>query len=163
VDQSGHVEQKRQWSGSTNPLIFESSASRRETMSRIEPKPETLSRDGAIDILRTELLKLAGDEVSICKVAAEKNIFCRGLHRLSDAELRRRFAWINAKNPRMPRAEMEELVDRWQLARQDVDGLPTACDVQQLEHDGCRGWDDFSNEDLSRFCLELTGRNVVVN
>jgi hypothetical protein len=132
-------------------------------MSRIESKPETLSRDGAIDILRAELLKLAGDEVSICRIAAEKNIFCRGLHRHSDAELRQRFPWINAKDPRMPRAEMEELVDRWQLARQEVDDLPTACDVQQLEHDGCRGWDDFSNEDLSRFCLELTGRNVVVN
>jgi len=113
-------------------------------MPRIETKPETMSRDGAIDILRAELMKLAGDEVSICKVAAEKNIFCRGLHRFSDIELRRRFDWINAKNPRMPRAEMEEIVDRWQLARQDVDNLPTACDVQQLEHDGCRGWDDFS-------------------
>lgn len=132
-------------------------------MARIEPKPETLSRDGAIDVLRAELLKLAGDDVSICKIAAEKNIFCRGLHRHSDIELRRRFAWINARNPRMPRAEMEELVDRWQLARQEVDDLPTACDVQQLEHDGCSGWDDFSNEDLSRFCLELTGRKVVVN
>jgi hypothetical protein len=132
-------------------------------MPRIELKPETMSRDGAIDILRTELLKLAGDEVSICKVAAEKNIFCRGLHRFSDIELRRRFDWINAKNPRMPRVGMEEIVDRWQLARQDVDNLPTACDVQQLEHDGCRGWDDFSNEELSRFCLELMGRKVVVN
>jgi hypothetical protein len=63
----------------------------------------------------------------------------------------------------MPRAEMEEIVDRWQLARQDVDNLSTACDVQQLEHDSCRGWDDFSNEELSRFCLELMGRKVVVN
>ncbi len=132
-------------------------------MSRIESKPETLSRDGAIDILRTELLKLAGDDVSICKIAAEKNIFCRGLHRHKDVELRRKFDWINSRNPRMTRAEMEEMVDRWQLARQEVADLPAACDVQQLEHDGCHGWDDFSNEDLSRFCLELTGRTVIVN
>ena len=132
-------------------------------MSRIESNPETLTRGGAIDILRAELLKLAGDDVSICKVAAEKNIFCRGLRRHSDVELRRQFSWINATNPRMPRAEMEELVDRWQLARQEVEDLPSACDVQQREHDGCRGWDDFSNEELSRFCLELTGRKVVVN
>ena len=132
-------------------------------MARIETKPETLSRNGAIDILRAELVKLAGDDASICKVAAEKSIFCRGLHRHSDIELRRQFDWINAKNPRMPRAEMEEIVDRWQLARQEVDNLPTACDVQQREHDGCRGWDDFTNEDLSRFCLELMGHKVVVN
>lgn len=132
-------------------------------MSRIELKTETISRVGAIDVLRSELLKLAGDDVSICKLAAEKNIFCRGFRRHSDIGLRRRFDWINARNPRMPRVEMEEVVDRWQLARQEVAQLPTACDVEQLEHDGCRGWDDFSNEELSRFCLELTGRNVLVN
>lgn len=132
-------------------------------MSRVEPNPQTISRDGAIYILRAELLRLAGDDVSICKLAAEKNIFCRGFHRHSDVELRRRFDWINEKNPRLPRAAMEEVVDRWQLARQEVDGLPTACDVQQREHDGCRGWDDFSNEELSRFCHELMGRNVIVH
>ncbi|HXH42037.1 MAG TPA: hypothetical protein VNN08_25660 [Thermoanaerobaculia bacterium] len=131
-------------------------------MPRIESNPETLTRSGAIDLLRAELMKLAGDDASICKIAAEKNIFCRGLHRHSDAELRRQFPWISAKNPRMPRAEMEDLLDRWQLARQEVDQLPTACDVQQREHDGCRGWDDFSDEELSRFCLELAGRKVVV-
>jgi hypothetical protein len=132
-------------------------------MARIESKPQTLSREGAIDIIRAELLKLAGSDVSICRLAAEKNIFCRGFHRNSDIELRRKFDWINEKNPRMPRAELEAIVDRWQLARQEVDQLPTACDVQQLEHDGCHGWDDFSNEELSRFCRELTGRAVVVN
>ena len=102
-------------------------------MPQTAQKPETLSRSGAIDILRDELIKLAGDEASICKVAAEKNIFCRGLHRFSDVELRHRFDWINAKNPRMPRAEMEAVVDRWQLARQEVDNLPTACDVPRIE------------------------------
>ena len=132
-------------------------------MSQTESTPETLSRAGTIDILRQELIKLAGDDVSICKLAAEKNVFCRGLHRHSDAELRRDFSWINGKNPRLPRAEFEDVVDRWQLARQEVAALPTACDVQQQEHDGCRGWDDFTNEDLSRFCLELMGRQVAVN
>jgi hypothetical protein len=132
-------------------------------MVRTQPKPQTISRDGAIDILRAELLKRAGSDMSICKLAAEQNIFCRGFHRQSDVDLRRKFSWINAKNPRMPRAEMEDVVDRWQLARQEVDQLPTACDVQQREHDGCHGWDDFSNEELSQFCRELTGRAVVVN
>ena len=132
-------------------------------MSRIGLNAETISRVGAIDVLRSELLELAGEDVSICKLAAADNIFCRGFRHLSDVGLRRRFDWINARNPRMPRAELEEVVDRWQLARQEVAQLPTACDVEQLEHNGCRGWDDFSNEELSRFCLELTGRNVVVN
>ncbi len=132
-------------------------------MSQTELSPENTTREGAIDILRSELVKLAGGEVSICKLAAEKNIFCRGMHRHSDAGLRKKFDWINQKNPRMTREEMESLVDRWQLARQEVSQLPSACDVQQLEHDGCRGWDDFTNEELSQFCFELTGRKIVVN
>jgi hypothetical protein len=132
-------------------------------MARVERKPETISREGAIDLLRAELLKRAGDDVSVCKLAAEKNIFCRGFHRGSDADLRRRFHWIDEKDPAMPQAEVEEVVDRWQLARQEVNQLPTACDVQQREHDGCNGWTDFSNDELSRFCRELAGRDVVVN
>ena len=132
-------------------------------MTRVELKPETISRSGVIDILRGELMALAGDDASICKVAAERNIFCRGFQRHSDGELRRRFDWMDRKRPGLSRAGLEELVDCWQLARQEVDQLPTACDVQQREHDGCHGWDDFSNEELSRFCLELAGRNVLVN
>ncbi|MEA2416849.1 MAG: hypothetical protein QOI58_3506 [Thermoanaerobaculia bacterium] len=125
--------------------------------------PETLSRTGTIDVLRQALAKLAADDVSICKLAAERNVFCHGLHRQSLSALRRDFDWINRKNPHISGSDLEEVVDRWQLARQEVTGLPTACDVQQFEHDGCNGWDDFSNEELSRFCLELMGRNVVVN
>jgi len=132
-------------------------------MASLESNAEIISRGGAIDLLRAELLKLAGDEVSVCKVAAEKNIFCRGLHRHSDAALRRKFDWLNRKKQDMTRAELEEMVDSWQLARQEVDQLPVACDVQQGEHDGCSGWDDFSNDELSGFCRELTGREVVVN
>ena len=126
-------------------------------------KSEALTRDGAIDILRNELLKLAGDEMSVCKVAAEKNVFCRGLHRHSDAGLRRSFGWLNRKQPDTTRTELEGMVDSWQLARSEVKGLPLACDVQRLEHDGCRGWDDFSNEELSGFCRELTGLEIVVH
>lgn len=132
-------------------------------MSRSETNPETISRGGAIDLLRRELVKLADDDSSICKVAAERGIFCHGFKRFGDAELKRRFGWLNRKNPLMERAEFEELVNCWQLARQQVDHLPTSCDVQQREHDGCRGWDDFSNDELSAFCKELTGRSVVVN
>ena len=48
------------------------------------------------------------------------------------------------------------------MARQEVEGVPTACDVQQIEHDTCGGWDDFTNDDLTRFALELTGKSVRV-
>lgn len=131
-------------------------------MARARLKEKALTRTEAIDRLRDELLKLAGDEESVCKVAAEKNIFCQGFHRSSDGGLRRCYSWLDKKRPGMSRAELEDLANRWQLARQEVNQLPIACDVQQKEHDSCNGWDDFSNADLSRFYLELTGRDLVV-
>ena len=127
-----------------------------------QPKPETIAREEAVKLLRTELLKLVDDENSICKVAAEKGIFCNGFKRYSDFELRKRYRWIARKDRRYTREEIEDLANRWQLARQDVDELPLACDVQQHEHDACRGWDDFSNEELAKSLGQLTGRVVAV-
>jgi hypothetical protein len=123
---------------------------------------ETIAREEAIKILRGELLKLVDDENSICKIAAEKGIFCKGFQRYSDFELRKRYRWIARKDRRYTREEIEDLANRWQLARQDVDELPLACDVQQVEHDSCRGWDDFSSEELGRFIYQVTGRVIAV-
>src|SRR5947209_7323632 len=97
--------------------------------------PQTMSRESLIDALRSELARRANGEMSVCRLAAESGIFCRGFRRFSDKELRQRFGWIAKKNPRMPREELEAVADRWQMARQDVDGVAVACDVQQIEHD----------------------------
>jgi hypothetical protein len=131
-------------------------------MPQTQRKPESIGRSQAINFLRSELLKRMDGNTSACRFAATEGIFCRGFARFDDDELRRRFAWITNRRPNMSRQELEEVADRWQLARQDVDELPIACDVQQREHDMCHGWDDFSNEELSRFCFELTGQNIVV-
>ena len=127
-----------------------------------EAPRETIAREEAINILRSEFLKLVDEENSICKVAAEKGIFCKGFQRFSDFELRKRYRWIARKDRRYTREEIEDLANRWQLARQDVDELPLACDVQQAEHDSCRGWDDFSDDELAKFVGQLTGRVVAV-
>lgn len=118
-----------------------------------------ISRSDLIVALRDELSRRAGD-MSICKLAAQTGIFCKGFRRYSDAELKERYGWISKKNPDAPRGELEDLADRWQLAREEVLGAKTSCDVQQLEHDTCGGWDDFSDEDLAKFLRELTGRTV---
>ena len=97
--------------------------------------------------------------MSICKLAAQTGVFCKGFRRFSDDELKARFGWIAKKDPEMPRAQLEDVADRWQLARQDVLGALTSCDVQQLEHDSCGGWDDFTDEELTRFLRELGGRS----
>jgi hypothetical protein len=125
-------------------------------------KSAAISRPQIIDLLRAELLKRAGNEVSACKVATEQGIFCHGFAQYTDEELRRRYEWISRRRPKMSREELEEIADRWQMARQEVTHTPLACDVQQKLHDTCRGWDDFSNDDLVRFYFEMTGTDTVI-
>jgi hypothetical protein len=137
-------------------------ASHPQPRTQTDTRPETIAREEAVNLLRAEFLKLVDDEKSICKVAAERGIFCKGFERFSDFELRKRYQWIARKDRRYTREEIEDLANRWQLARQDVDELPLACDVQQIEHDSCRGWDDFSNEELAKFVYQMTGRTVAV-
>src|SRR5687767_15935164 len=131
-------------------------------MTNPRTKSELMPRSTIIAALRDELGRRAHGEMSICKLAAQTGVFCKGFRRYSDQQLKESYGWIAKKDPAMPRAELEEIADRWQLARQDVFGAQTSCDVQQLEHDSCGGWDDFSNDDLARFLRELTGRTVEV-
>jgi hypothetical protein len=118
-------------------------------------QPAVTSRESLIGRVRAELLRLAGNDQSICRLAAGRGIFCHGFSQFSDAVLRRRLEWIAARRTDASRAEMEELGDRWMQARQEVDGLPTSCDVQKVERDLCGGWDDFTDDDLTRFYDEL--------
>lgn len=131
-------------------------------MASAQTKSEFISRPALIAALREELMRRAGD-LSICKLAAQTGIFCKGFRRDSDEELKSRYGWIAQKNAGASREELEGIADRWQLARQDVLGAMTSCDVQQLEHDVCGGWDDFTDEQLAVFLRELTGRSVIVS
>ena len=114
-----------------------------------------ITRAEAIEGLRLTYARRLDSETSMCRYAADHNVFCRGFQRFSDRELRTRFNWIADKERAMSRETLEELINRWQLARQEVNGLPLACDVQQREHDACNGWADFSNEDLATFYAEV--------
>lgn len=122
----------------------------------------TITRRDAIRNLRRELMKSTDIENSVCKVAAERGIFCTGFQRYSDADLRSRYDWIVARNPLLSREDLERIANDWQLAQQEVHDLPIACDVQQRVHDTCRGWDDFTNDQLAKFYYQLTGQEVVV-
>lgn len=126
-------------------------------------KATPISRAAAVAMLREALARIAGPDASICKAAAERGIFCRGFRRDDDAALRDRYKWIDERRPGISRADLEDLGDRWQLARQELHQLPTACDVQAEEHDTCGGWDDFSAEELSRFIYEVMKTRVVVS
>ena len=121
-----------------------------------------INRTQAIDILRSELLKRLDGDTSVCRYAAEHGVMCHGFARWDDRELRENYKWIVSRRPGMSRKELEGIADRWQLARLEVSELPTSCDVEARIHDLCRGWDDFSNEDLSRYLLEISGRKFIV-
>ena len=98
----------------------------------------------------------------MCRVATDRGIFCQGYRKLGEADLKTRFAGIVKRRPGANRWQIEALGNQWELARQTVNDLPLACDVEQKEHGTCRGWDDFTNTDLSRYCAELLGQDVIV-
>ena len=122
----------------------------------------SLTRDEAISRLRNEFVAMTDDEHCMCRVAAERGIFCRGFNQFSDDELRRRYWWIVRRRPSLTREQLEQIANDWQLTQQEVKDVPVACDVQARLHDTCRGWDDFSNDQLAQVYQQLTGETVLV-
>ena len=120
---------------------------------------KTVTRDEAIELLRKKCVALVDDEHCLCDVASRMNILCGGFSQWTFAELKERYAWIAKKHPHITRKELEDLANRWQLARQFVSDSELACDNQQFEqlHQICQGWAGHGNEELARFCQELTG------
>ncbi|HXH40672.1 MAG TPA: hypothetical protein VNN08_18715 [Thermoanaerobaculia bacterium] len=121
-----------------------------------------MTRETAVARLRRKLITLQEEGKSVCRLAAEKNIFCRGFLRDGDDELRFRYAAVIENAAQLTRAELEERANAWQLERQQQEGTLLCCDVQYMGYETCRSWDDFSNEELSRFCGEMLGENVRV-
>lgn len=122
------------------------------------------SRAQAIDRLRKVLEAQCDGDRSICFVAARKDISCRGFAQWKVHELKERYPQIARNRPHLTRAEFEDLADRWQLARQFCLGTTLACDTQmQEEHfKTCRGWDEFTDEDLAGFVADLCAETVEV-
>jgi hypothetical protein len=132
----------------------------RKMTTKPTPAIETATREDVITRLRSQLMKFTDSENSVCKVAAEQGIFCNGFRRYTDDQLRDRYWWIVRKNPDITRAELETVANDWQLAQQEVFERPMACDVQQRVKDTCRGWNDFTNEQIGRFYFQMTGKEV---
>ena len=121
-----------------------------------------LTRAEAIDALRAKLLTLTDDEHSMCEVASKLHLYCGGFSQWKFDELRRRYAHIVKHRPHVSRPALEELANRWQLARQFVQGTLLACDTQTMERHTCHGWDGFSDEQLTQFYAELLGEPVEI-
>jgi len=122
-----------------------------------------ICREEAIGRLRRKLLEFTGNGKSACQVATERGILCHGFERYSDEELRDAYRPLVLRNPSISREELERAANRWQLERQRDVGTLVSCDTQQMFYESCRGWMDFNNAQLARFCLELLGEEVVVS
>ena len=125
---------------------------------------KTLTRNQATENLRRRCIELSSEDHCMCEVAARMDVFCRGFARFTFEELKEHYDWIVAKRPCITRRELEDLANRWQLARQLVSGSELSCDNQTQErfHPTCQGWNTFSDEDLARFHQDLCGEEVQV-
>lgn len=119
------------------------------------------ARERTIDALRGRLTRIAGDEASLCRVAAERGIFCRGFRRWHIAEFDRRWRDAIGRSTHLSRSQMERFADLWQLTEQVCRGTSLACDAADADGSPCRGWDEFSDEELARFCRELDAERPV--
>ena len=126
------------------------------------PAGAVWSRSEAVTRLREALLALTDDGHSMCQVAGERGIFCRGFRRWNAAEFDRRWRSAIGRSTHLSRAQMEEFANLWQLTEQLRQRVSLACDAKSNGLGGCRGWDEFSNADLSRFCADVLGESVQV-
>jgi hypothetical protein len=123
---------------------------------------KTLTRDQTIDGLRRALLELVDDDHSMCQVAGQKGIMCRGFRQFTDAELEERYGWLVKRRGPKSREEIEDLANRWQIARQLVCDTSLSCDTQTREHDTCWGWDTYSDDQLREFYLSICGEEITI-
>ncbi len=121
-----------------------------------------ITRAQAIEALRSRFLELVDDEHCMCLVASKLHVFCGGFSQWKTHELRQRYDWIVKRRPRITRRELEDLANRWQLARQFVQETPLSCDTQSLEHHTCQGWQGFSDEQLAGFHRDLLAEEVEI-
>ena len=125
--------------------------------------PENVvNRDVAISRLRMRLLEMLSRGQSVCRLAADKGILCGGFGRHSDEELRNTYRSVLRRDPFMTRPALERAANDAQLARQAELGVVLSCDAQRACYETCRGWDDFTNAQLSEFCAELLGEQLTV-
>lgn len=113
------------------------------------------AREQTIDALRGRLTRIAGSDASLCRVAAERGIFCRGFRRWHISEFDRRWRGAIGRSTHLSRAQMERFADLWQLTEQICRGASLACDAASADGSPCGGWEEFSDEELARFCREL--------
>jgi hypothetical protein len=115
----------------------------------------TQSRQDSIERLRGVLIPMTDGDRSLCQVAAERGIFCRGFRRWHAAEFDRRWRSAIGRSTHLSREQMERFANLWQLTEQLCQGVALACDAKSRPGSPCRGWEEFSDQELTGFCRNL--------
>jgi len=123
---------------------------------------KTLKRSFVIDKLREFLVNFTDDDHSMCEEAARRGILCKGFRKFTTPELKQKFDYMVKHRPAITRPQLEELINQYELARQEVHHVPLACDAATIDQDLCMGWNEFSNEDLARFYQNWYGEEITV-
>jgi hypothetical protein len=91
----------------------------------------------------------------MCRAAADEGIFCRGFRRWPEREFHDRWKEHLGVSTHLTRSQMEELADLWQRSEQLRRREVLICDSQTVCPGACAGWNEFTDEDLERFCRDL--------
>ena len=114
------------------------------------------TREEAIKRIREFLVASQRPDETTCQAAARIGIFCHGYDQWTVDQLRQRYPWLAKKMPAdTPREEFLKLIVAWDGARQLVNKAPTTCDAKAMDHEGCLGFDRFSNAHLKRLFPQL--------
>jgi hypothetical protein len=114
------------------------------------------SREQAIQRIREFLVVSQKPDETTCQAAARLGIFCHGYDQWTVAQLRDRYPWLAKKMPAdTPRDEFLKLIMAWDGARQLVTRTTTTCDAKTADHEGCLGFDRFSEAQLKRLFPQL--------
>jgi hypothetical protein len=109
------------------------------------------SREEAITRIRDFLVANTRADETTCQTSARLGIFCHGYDQWTVQELRELYPWLARKMPaETPREEFLKLITAWDGARMLVHRVSTTCDAKAMDHDGCLGFDRFSNTQLKR-------------
>ena len=85
--------------------------------------PKLWTRAEAIACLRESLVKLCGEGHSMCQVAADRGIFCRGFRQWPEREFHDLWKPLIGESTHLSRAQMERFADLWQLSEQVRQGI----------------------------------------
>jgi len=114
------------------------------------------NREQALQRIREFLVNQTRPDETTCQTAARLGVFCHGYERWTTEQLRHLYPWLAKKMPAAtPRDEFLKLIVAWDSGRQLVHNAPTTCDVKAMDHEGCLGFDRFSNDQLKRMFPQL--------